>query len=72
MPGEPNGGTEDWPPDRRAALALSLFRGEVSAQEAARKYGLTQDEIEDIKAVFLRTAEEALATRAGGEGFLTT
>jgi hypothetical protein len=67
MTGEPTGGTKDWPPDRRAALALSLFRGEVSTEEAAHRYGLTQDEIEGTKAAFLRTAEEALAIGGGDD-----
>ena len=66
MSEEPTGSTQDWSPDKRAALALCLLRGEVSTQEAALKYALTPDEIEDLKARFLTTAEEALAARDAG------
>jgi len=35
-----------WTAKRRSALVLSILRGETSAQEAARKHGLTVAEIE--------------------------
>jgi hypothetical protein len=38
-----------WTAKRRAALITSILRGETSAQEAARKHGLTVAEIEDWK-----------------------
>jgi transposase-like protein len=35
-----------WTVRRRAALVLSLLRGETSAAEAARKHGLTVAQVE--------------------------
>jgi len=36
-----------WRARCRAALVLSILRGETSVQEAAREHGLTVGEIED-------------------------
>ncbi len=56
-----------WTSKRRAALVLSILRGETSAQEAARKHGLTVAEIEDWKERFLLAAENALRSRPKDE-----
>jgi len=56
-----------WTSKRRAALVLSLLKGETSVQEAARKHGLTVAEIEDWKERFLLAAENALRSRPKDE-----
>ena len=43
-----------WTAKRRAALVLSIIKGETSAAEAARKHGLTVAEVEGWKEKFLR------------------
>ncbi len=52
-----------WTTKRKAALVLSILKGETSAQEAARKHGVTVAEIEDWKERFLLGAENALRAR---------
>jgi transposase-like protein len=52
-----------WTAKRRSALVLGILRGETSAQEAARKHGLTVAEIEDWQERFLSGAENSLRTR---------
>ena len=52
-----------WTSKRRAALVLSILKGETSVQEAARKHGLTVAEIEDWRERFLLGAENALRAR---------
>lgn len=47
-------------PKRRAALVMSILRGETSMQEAVRQQGLTVGEIEDR----LAPAENALTLEA--------
>jgi transposase-like protein len=56
-----------WTAKRRAALVVSILKGETSVQEAARKHGLTVAEIEDWKEKFLLGAENALRTRPRDE-----
>ena len=46
-----------WTAKRRAALVLSILKGETSAQAAARKHGLTVAEVEDWRDRFLLGAE---------------
>lgn len=46
---------------------LSILRGESSAQEAARRHGLTVAEVEEWKDRFLSGAENALRTRPKDE-----
>jgi transposase-like protein len=46
-----------WTARRRRALVVSIIKGETSAQEAARKHGLTVAEVEDWKERFLAAAE---------------
>ena len=52
-----------WTAKRRAALVLSILRGETTAQEAARKHSITVGEVEDWKDRFLNGAENSLRTR---------
>jgi transposase-like protein len=56
-----------WTAKRRAALVLSLVKGETSAQAAARKHGLTVAEVEDWRDRFLLGAENALRARPRDE-----
>ena len=44
-----------WTAKRRAALVLSIIRGETSTPEAARKHGLTVAEVEAWQERFLRS-----------------
>lgn len=43
---------ERWTAKRRAALAISILKGETSAAEAARRQGLTIGEIDDWRGKF--------------------
>ena len=52
-----------WMAKRRTALVLSIVRGETSAQEAARKHGLTVAEVEEWYERFMLGAEDALRSR---------
>ena len=52
-----------WTAKRRAALVLSILRGETSVAEAARQHGLTVAEVEDWKERFLSGAENALRSK---------
>ena len=52
-----------WTTRRKAALVLSVVKGETSIQEAARKHGLTVAELEDWKERFFLGAENALRAR---------
>jgi transposase-like protein len=52
-----------WTAKRRAALVLSLVRGETSVAEAARQHGLTVAEVEEWKARFLASAENGLRSK---------
>ena len=56
-----------WTAKRRSALVLSILRGETSAQEAARKHGLTVGEVEDWQERFLSGAENSLRSRRRDE-----
>ena len=56
-----------WTAKRRTALVLQVVRGETSAQEAARKHGLTVAEVEDWRDRFLAGAENALRSRPRDE-----
>ena len=56
-----------WTAKRRSALVLSILRGETSAQEAARKHGLTVAEIEGWQERYLLAAENALRSRPRDE-----
>lgn len=52
-----------WTAKRRTALVTQILKGETSAQEAARKHGLTVSEVEDWRDRFLAGAENALRSR---------
>lgn len=56
-----------WTTKRKAALVLSILKGETSIQESARKHGVTVAEIEDWKDRFLLGAENALRARPKDE-----
>ncbi len=56
-----------WTAKRRAALVLSIFKGETSSQDAARAHGLTVAEVEDWMEKFLAAAENALRARPKDE-----
>jgi transposase-like protein len=60
-------GVQRWTAKRRAALVLSILRGELSMQEAARKHGLTVAEVEAWKGDFLLAGENALRARPKNE-----
>ena len=62
--------TEDiqrWTTKRKAALVLSIIKGETSIQQAARQHGMTVAELEDWKERFLLAAENALRARPKDE-----
>ena len=52
-----------WTAKRRAALVLSILKGETSVAEAARKHSLTVAEIEEWQERFLLGADRALRSR---------
>ena len=52
-----------WTAKRRAALVLSLLKGETTAAEAARRHRLKVAEVEDWRDRFLLGAENALRAR---------
>ena len=56
-----------WTAKRRAALVLSIVKGETTVVEAARKHDLTVTEIERWKDTFLLAAENALRSRPKDE-----
>ena len=59
--------TQRWTAKRRAALVLSILKGETSAPEAARSHGLTVAEVEDWKDRFLLAGENGLRARPKNE-----
>lgn len=56
-----------WTARRKSALVLSLIKGETTAQEAARKHGLTVAELEDWREKALAGQENALRSRPRDE-----
>jgi transposase-like protein len=52
-----------WTAKRRAALVLSVLRGETTAAEAVRRHGLKVAEVEEWRERFLVGAENALCAR---------
>jgi transposase-like protein len=56
-----------WTAKRRMTLVLSILKGETTAQEAARKHGLTVGEVEDWRDKFFVGAENALRSRPRDE-----
>jgi transposase-like protein len=58
-----NENAQRWTTKRKTALVLSILKGDISSQEAARQNGLTVAEIEEWKDRFILGAENALRTR---------
>ncbi len=56
-----------WTAKRKAAVVMSIVKGETSAAEAARKHGLTVAEIERWKEQFFAAGENALRVRPRDE-----
>jgi transposase-like protein len=52
-----------WTAKRRAALVISLLKGETTTVEAARRHGLKVVEVEEWRDRFLLGAENALRAR---------
>ena len=52
-----------WTAKRRAALVISLLKGETTAAEAARRHGLKVAEVEEWRDRFLVAAENGLRAR---------
>ena len=52
-----------WTAKRRAALVISLLKGETTAAEAARRHGLKVAEVEEWHEGFLLGAENAQRAR---------
>jgi hypothetical protein len=52
-----------WTAKRRAALVISLLKGETTVTEAARRQGLKVAEVEEWRDRFLLGAENALRAR---------
>ena len=64
---EEENGVQRWTAKRRAALVISILKGETSVAEAARVHGLTVREVEDWKEKFLMAGENALRSRPRNE-----
>jgi hypothetical protein len=62
-------GNKRWTAGRRAALVLSLLKGETTAADAARRPELKVAEIEECRERFLLGAENALRGAERGDGF---
>jgi transposase-like protein len=56
-----------WTAKRRAALIMSILKGETSIPEAARKHGITVADVEEWHQRFLLGAENALRSRPKDE-----
>ena len=56
-----------WTAKRKAAVVLSIVKGETSAAEAARKHGFTVAEIERWEEQFFAAGENALRARPKGK-----
>jgi transposase-like protein len=61
---------ERWTAKRRAALVISILKGDTTAAEAARKHGLTAGEIDDWREKFQQGTENALRARPKDEDAL--
>jgi transposase-like protein len=59
-----------WTAKRRAALVLSLLKGETTAADAARRHGLKVAEVEEWRERFLLGAENSLRARPKEEDAL--
>ena len=59
-----------WTARRRAAIVLSVLKGEMAVEEVARRHALTVSEVEDWKVRFLGAAHNALRSRPRDEDAL--
>jgi transposase-like protein len=59
-----------WTAKRRTALVVSIIKGETSVQEAARKHGITVDEIEKWMELAMAGMENQLRSRPKEEDAL--
>jgi len=59
-----------WTARRRAALVLCILKGELTAEDVARRHALTVSEVEDWKVRFLAAAHNALRSRPRDEDAL--
>jgi hypothetical protein len=57
-----------WTAKRRAALVVSLLKGETTEAEVAPRHGLKIAEVEDWRDRFLLGGENALRAAEGGRG----
>ena len=69
-PGSSPDEIQRWTARRRAALVLSVLKGEATAEEVARRHALTPSEVEDWKLRFLGAAHNALRSRPRDEDAL--
>jgi transposase-like protein len=70
MTDEVSDDVQRWTAKRRAALVLSIMKGETSVAEAARRHGLKVAEVEEWRERFLLAAENALRSRPRDEDAL--
>ena len=70
MADEQQSEVQRWTAKRRAALVISVLRGETTAAEAARRHGLKVAEVEEWRERFLLGAENALRARPKEEDAL--
>jgi len=70
MADEQQSEVQRWTAKRRAALVISVLRGETTAAEAARRHGLKVSEVEEWRERFLLGAENALRARPKEEDAL--
>ena len=63
MADEQQSEVQRWTAKRRAALVISVLRGETTAAEGARRHGLKVAEVEEWRERFLLGAENALRAR---------
>ncbi len=57
-----------WTARRRTALVLSILKGEMTAEEVARRHGLTVSEVDDWKQRFLDRRPQRAPLAAAGRG----
>ena len=61
----------DWSAEERIDLALRILGGEISTDEAARRYGLSEAGVNELKATFAQAADKVLGSHFPGEDALT-
>jgi transposase-like protein len=58
----PRLGTKRWTPHRKASVVVGINRGIITAEEACRRYGLTQEELSAWRKAFQRYGIGGLRT----------